>query len=72
MSTSSKTVKVGTFDELARLLASNKEIVIDFFASWCGPCRQLAPTYEAMAVSNPTIVFVKVDCDESGELAAHY
>ncbi len=43
-------------------------VVIDFFATWCGPCKRIAPTYEKLAEAFPNITFLKVDVDESGEL----
>ncbi len=46
----------------------NGAVVIDFFATWCGPCKRIAPTFEKLAESFPKIVFLKVDVDESAEL----
>ncbi len=43
-------------------------VVIDFFATWCGPCKRIAPTFEKLAQSLSSIVFLKVDVDESPEL----
>ncbi|MBM3201209.1 MAG: thioredoxin [Chlamydiae bacterium] len=44
--------------------------IIDFTATWCGPCRAFAPVYEALAQEMPHVVFFKVDVDEQQELAA--
>ena len=44
-------------------------VVIDFFATWCGPCQMIAPKYEQLAEKFPTITFLKVDCDQSSDLA---
>jgi thioredoxin 1 len=43
-------------------------VVIDFFATWCGPCKRIAPAYERLAEALSSIVFLKVDVDESPEL----
>ncbi len=47
-------------------------VVIDFFATWCGPCKKIAPTYEKLSEAFTSIVFLKVDVDESPELVDLY
>ena len=47
-------------------------VVIDFFATWCGPCKKIAPAFEKLAEVYPSIVFLKVDVDESAELVDKY
>jgi thioredoxin 1 len=46
--------------------------VIDFWAEWCGPCRQFAPTFERVSEANPDVVFAKVDTEDQPELAAAF
>lgn len=52
--------------------AGDSLVVIDFSATWCGPCKMIAPVYDAMASEFPNVVFLKVDVDECDEIASEY
>ncbi|KAF7998353.1 hypothetical protein HCN44_009751 [Aphidius gifuensis] len=52
--------------------AGDKLIVIDFFATWCGPCKMIAPKYEELSKENTNVVFLKVDVDDNEEIAIKY
>ena len=47
-------------------------VLVDFFATWCGPCKMLSPVLEEVANENPNINVLKIDVDEVGGLAARY
>ena len=60
-------------DEFNKITAGKKPVLVDFFATWCGPCRMLAPTLEQIeAEGNGSYEIVKVDVDESQELARKF
>jgi len=58
----------------AQVIKANvgKLILVDFFATWCAPCRQLSPVLRLVAMSCPTVLVLKVDIDECDDLASEY
>eukprot|EP00538_Stauroneis_constricta_P011945 CAMPEP_0119551416 /NCGR_PEP_ID=MMETSP1352-20130426/4681_1 /TAXON_ID=265584 /ORGANISM="Stauroneis constricta, Strain CCMP1120" /LENGTH=170 /DNA_ID=CAMNT_0007597473 /DNA_START=161 /DNA_END=673 /DNA_ORIENTATION=+ len=65
-----------TLDEVDALVlraaANHQLIVVDFSATWCGPCKAIAPIFEELSEDMSDVVFVKVDVDENPETAAKY
>lgn len=59
-------------EEFDALLKSKKPVLVDFFATWCGPCRMFAPTFEEFASEHEEIECVKIDVDVCGEIARRY
>lgn len=56
----------------AEVLKSDKKVLVDFWANWCGPCKMLAPVLEQVADEMPDVQIVKVDVDDNGDLAEKY
>ena len=59
----------GNFDEV---VSSNGMVVVDFWASWCGPCRTFAPVFDQASEEHPDVVFGKVDTEAEHELAGAF
>jgi thioredoxin reductase (NADPH) len=59
-----------TTDQFSDVINDNEIVLVDFWASWCGPCKQFAPTYEASSEKHPGVVYAKVDTETEQELAA--
>ena len=58
------------FDE--KVLKSEKPVLVDFYATWCGPCKMVAPVLEEIAEEHPEYLIAKVNVDEEPELAREF
>jgi thioredoxin 1 len=56
----------------SEVLRSDKPVLLDFFASWCGPCKMLSPVIDAFAEEYPQYKVCKINVDEEQELAQKY
>ncbi len=63
------TIALGA-ENFERTVTANDIVLVDFWAAWCGPCRQFAPTYERASTTHPDIVFGKVDTEAEQPLAS--
>lgn len=62
-------INKNNFEEV---LKSEKTVLLDFFASWCGPCRMLSPVIDGIAEENPQLLVGKINVDEEEELAMQF
>lgn len=65
-------VKVDKNNFDLEVLNSDKKVLVDFWASWCGPCRMVGPILEEIALERTDIKVVKINVDEEPELASQF
>ena len=61
-----------TAEEFESTIDNNDIVIFDFWAEWCGPCKQFAPIFEAVSEKHEKIVFAKVNVEEQQELAGMF
>ncbi|KAI0028713.1 thioredoxin [Vararia minispora EC-137] len=60
---------ITSYAEFKTVIASGKPVFIDFWATWCGPCRMISPIFERLSEATPEAEFYKVDVDEQSEIS---
>lgn len=59
-------------EEFNQLLKDNKLVVLDFYAVWCGPCKNFAPKFDALSKEFPNVTFIKIDTQKLPDVSSSY
>ena len=70
--TESAVIDVNTSNFETEVINSDKKVLIDFYADWCGPCNRLSPIVDKVSVDNKDVKFVRIDVDKNEELMTRY
>lgn len=65
-------IQIENKEHLEQILSENSVVVMDFYADWCGPCKQLLPILEQVSQDQKDVVFCKINVDENEDLARSY
>ena len=61
-----------TKDTFEGIITGNDIVLLDFWAPWCGPCKQFTPVFESISETHPDIVFAKINTEEEQELGGYF
>lgn len=70
--TESAVIDVNTSNFETEVINSDKKVLIDFYADWCGPCKRLSPIVDKVSVDNKDVKFVRIDVDKNKDLMTKY
>ena len=70
--TEEKIIEVTSRNFEEEVIKSEKPVIIDFYATWCGPCKRLSPIIEEVARENENVKFVKIDIDNIKDITLEY
>lgn len=65
-------IEINSKSELTAVLNENKNVIVDFYAEWCGPCRALVPVLEQISGENADVAICKVNVDNNSDLTVEY
>jgi thioredoxin 1 len=65
-------IQIENKEQLEQILSENSAVVLDFYAEWCGPCKQLMPIIEKVSEDHKKVAFCKINVDQNEELSKSY
>jgi len=65
-------IEIKSQEEFDNLIKTNNNVIVDFWASWCGPCKMIVPMVERLSEELPNVVFAKVNIDEVVDVPTKY
>ena len=65
-------IHINTTEEFDNIIENNNLVVVDFTATWCGPCKRIGPYFDSLSQEFTNVTFLKVDVDENEELVSRY
>ena len=68
----SKVIEITNESQFNEVLATNDNVLVDFYAPWCGPCKQLKPIVESLSTEMPDVTFCVVNVDDNRDIAVKY
>ncbi|WP_411023057.1 thioredoxin, partial [Salmonella sp. s51228] len=58
-------IEVETLAAFEEIIKGNKNVAVDFYATWCGPCKMISPKFESLSSKYPDVKFIKIDVDKN-------
>lgn len=68
----SKVILINNKSQLDQILAEKDNVVIDFFADWCGPCKMLLPVLDSISTEVENVTICKINVDENNQIVSEY
>jgi thioredoxin 1 len=68
----SKVIEITSKEQLTSIINSGDPIIIDFYAEWCGPCKQLAPVLDSVSEDKTSVKICKINVDSNADIANEY
>jgi len=70
--TNIKMIQIESKSQLLELVSNNENVIVDFYADWCGPCKMLMPLLTKLSEEHKNVTFCKVNVDANAELSIDY